>query len=774
MTDSPLPLTETKAAANTHIRTEYALSAFLTARSGQIYITGTQALVRLPLMQRWLDEEDGLKTAGFISGYRGSPLGAYDQQLWRARKTLVANNIEFLPAINEELGGTAVLGSQQVENDPNKTVAGVFGIWYGKGPGVDRAGDALKHGNAYGSSPHGGVLVVAGDDHGCMSSSMPHQSDQAMQSWSMPILNPANLADVLEFGMYGWALSRFSGAWVGLKSISETIESSSTVDLDKIQTRFPAPPYTPPPGGLHYRWPDLPSLQIETRLAAKLDAVRVFARANSIDKVIIPAERADIGIVTCGKAHLDLLEALRRLGLGLDDLAAAGVRLYKVGLSFPIEPRRMRLFAQGLKEVLVIEEKAPIVERQMRELLFNARERPVIIGKEDADGAPLLSALGELRPSRLLATVADWLARHRPTIDRRHLISDFLTPELLSNVADSVKRVPYFCSGCPHNTSTKVPEGSLAQAGIGCHFMASWMPDRPTTGLIQMGGEGVDWAAHSRFTSTPHVFQNLGDGTYFHSGYLAIRQSIAAGSNITYKILFNDAVAMTGGQPVDGGTPRRCHRAPGRVGRRHEGRRRQRRAGKVQGAKGALPGRGDIPRSFGARRRAAAAARDQGRHRADLRSDLRRREASPPQEGRLSGSAAADFYQHVGLRTVRRLRRAVELPLDRAGRDRAWSQADDRAGVLQQGLLLRERFLSQLCFGDRGKDPQEGGRGARGRYQGHRVARRVGSSEPLSVGARHRREPAAGGRRRDLGGADGRIPGGLGGEAGGSAAPAGP
>jgi indolepyruvate ferredoxin oxidoreductase len=503
-------------------------------------------------MQRWLDEDAGLKTGGFISGYRGSPLGAVDQQLWRARKTLDVHGIKFLPAINEDLAATAVLGSQQVENDPDRTVAGVFAMWYGKGPGVDRAGDALKHGNAYGSSRNGGVLVVAGDDHGCMSSSMPHQSDLALQAWSMPILNPANLGEVLEFGIYGWALSRFSGAWVGLKAISETIESSSTVDLDKVRLGFSAPDFIPPTHGLHYRWPDLPSLAIETRLAAKLDAVRAFAEANSVDVTITSAPRGEVGIVTCGKAHLDTLEALRRLGITLNDIESAGVRFYKVGLSFPIESRRMLAFVDGLKEILVIEEKAPVVERQLKELMYNLSTRPVIIGKTDLEGASVLSPLGELRPSRIMPTLANWLARHRPALDRRHLVTDFLDPELLSNAADTVKRVPYFCSGCPHNTSTKVPEGSRAQAGIGCHFMASWMPDRPTTGLIQMGGEGVDWAARSLFTKTPHVFQNLGDGTYFHSGYLAIRQSIAANANITYKILYNDAVAMTGGQPVDG------------------------------------------------------------------------------------------------------------------------------------------------------------------------------------------------------------------------------
>jgi indolepyruvate ferredoxin oxidoreductase len=537
------------------LRSDYQLADNLTARRGQIFITGTQALVRLPLMQRWRDVEQGLNTAGFISGYRGSPLGAYDQQLWRAGKTLKAHAIHFLPGVNEELAATAVLGSQQVEADANRTVDGVFAIWYGKGPGVDRAADALKHGNAYGSSPHGGVLVVAGDDHGCMSSSMPHQSDLSMQAWSMPILNPASVAEVLQFGLYGWALSRFSGNWVGLKAISETIESGSTVCLDDIHPQFRIPAdFVAPAGGLHYRWPDLPSLTIESRLAAKLAAVRRFAADNSIDQQIVPAPTADIGVVTCGKAHLDLLEALRRLGLTLSDLGNAGVRVYKVGLSFPIEPGRMLEFARGLRECLVIEEKAPVVERQMQALFYNRPpdQRPTILGKLAEDGTALLADLGELRPSRVMPVLAEWLARHRPALDRRHMVIDFVAPVLLSNASDLVKRVPYFCSGCPHNTSTQVPEGSTAQAGIGCHFMATWMPERVTHGLIQMGGEGADWTAHSLFTSTPHMFQNLGDGTYFHSGYLAIRQAIAANANITYKILYNDAVAMTGGQPVDG------------------------------------------------------------------------------------------------------------------------------------------------------------------------------------------------------------------------------
>ncbi|MDE1181526.1 indolepyruvate ferredoxin oxidoreductase family protein [Paraburkholderia sp.] len=533
---------------------DYKLTDNLTATRGRIFLTGTQALVRLVLMQRAADKKRALNTAGFISGYRGSPLGMVDQQLWKAKKLLEANDVRFLPAINEELGGTAVLGTQRVESDPERTVDGVFAMWYGKGPGVDRAGDALKHGNAYGSSEHGGVLVVAGDDHGCVSSSMPHQSDFALMSWHMPVVNPSNIADMLEFGLYGWALSRFSGAWVGYKAISETVESGSTVDLDALQTEWTAPQdYVVPSGGLHNRWPDLPSLTIEQRLHAKLDAVRHFARVNSIDKWIAPSPHANVGIVTCGKAHLDLMEALRRLDLTVADLDAAGVRIYKVGLSFPLEMTRVDAFVSGLSEVLVIEEKGPVIEQQIKDYLYNRQDgaRPVVIGKNAQDGTLLLSSLGELRPSRILPVFATWLARHKPALDRSERVVDLVAPQILSNAADSVKRTPYFCSGCPHNTSTKVPEGSVAHAGIGCHFMASWM-ERDTTGLIQMGGEGVDWASHSMFTKTRHVFQNLGDGTYFHSGILAIRQAVAAKATITYKILYNDAVAMTGGQPVDG------------------------------------------------------------------------------------------------------------------------------------------------------------------------------------------------------------------------------
>jgi len=542
-------------AAQTPALRDYKLSDNLGARSGQVFMTGTQALVRLLLAQKALDERAGLKTAGFVSGYRGSPLGMVDQQLWKAKKFLDAAQINFLPAINEDLAATACLGVQRVALDPKRTVDGVFAMWYGKGPGVDRSGDALKHGNVYGSAPQGGVLVVCGDDHGCVSSSTPHQSDLALQAWSMPLVHPANVAEYLEFGLYGWALSRFSGAWVGFKAISEVVESGMTVDLDSVPLDFELPVDHRPATNLHIRSVDLPSLELESRLEHKLAAVRAFSKLNSIDKHIVSSPSATLGIVTVGKAHYDFMEVLRRLDLDPNALAAAGVRVYKVGLVYPLETTRMAEFAQGLTDMLVIEEKAPVVERQIKELLYHLpdAQRPRVVGKTDEHGAAVLSSLGELRPSRIMGTVADWLARLNPALDRRHLVVDFLTPCLLSNDADAVRRQPYFCSGCPHNTSTKLPEGSRALAGIGCHFMASWM-ERGTSGLIQMGAEGVDWAAHSRFTTEKHVFQNLGDGTYYHSGYLAIRQAIAAKANITYKILYNDAVAMTGGQPVDGQT----------------------------------------------------------------------------------------------------------------------------------------------------------------------------------------------------------------------------
>jgi indolepyruvate ferredoxin oxidoreductase len=531
----------------------YALDDNLTRAQGRVFLTGTQALVRLLCMQKTCDEAQGLDTGGFVSGYRGSPLGAVDQELWRAKDLLRRHHVEFLPAINEELGATAVMGSQQVEADPTRKVDGVFAMWYGKGPGVDRAGDALKHGHVYGSSPRGGVLVVLGDDHGCVSSSMPHQSEQALIAWRMPVINPANIQEYMEFGLYGWAMSRYSGAWSGFKAISETVEGGAVVELPPLPTYVAPTDHTAPPDGLHNRWPDLPGLALEARAEAKLEAVQAFARANSIDRLVVPAPGAAVGIISAGKAYLDLMEALERMALPVGRLAELGIRLYKPGLTYPLERTRLSAFAEGLAEILVVEEKGAVIEQQLKNLFYNLPQerRPVVIGKTGRDGEPLLSALGELRPSRIAPALVRWLAPKFAQLDLACLLPDFLAAELPPHGADGVKRTPYFCSGCPHNTSTRVPEGSRALAGIGCHFMATWMK-RDTNYLSQMGGEGISWVGSSRFVGEPHVFQNLGDGTYYHSGSLAIRQAIAAGANITYKILYNDAVAMTGGQPVDG------------------------------------------------------------------------------------------------------------------------------------------------------------------------------------------------------------------------------
>ncbi|HSD69215.1 MAG TPA: indolepyruvate ferredoxin oxidoreductase family protein [Woeseiaceae bacterium] len=521
--------------------------------SGRVFLTGTQALVRLPLMQRTMDRAAGLNTAGFISGYRGSPLGGYDQELWRAGRFLAESNIRFLPAVNEDLAATAILGTQQVESEPGRTVDGVFSIWYGKGPGVDRAGDALKHGNAYGSSPHGGVLVVAGDDHGCVSSSMPHQSDVAFLAWLMPHLNPASVAEYLEFGLYGIALSRYSGMWVGFKAISETVESAMSVQLPPYPQFAVPPDFKAPPNGLHIRWPDFPGPQIEERLEAKKAATLAFAAANPIDRKIFDVPNARYGIVTTGKAHLDLMEALRLLDIDESEARRIGLDVFKVGLVWPLSHDAALDFVRDKHEVLVVEEKRGLIESQFKEYFYDypGRKPKRMVGKEDELGQRLVPWVGELSPIQLAGIVAKRLDSAIMGLDLQSRARKLLSGQ--SNVIkiDGASRTPYFCSGCPHNTSTRLPEGSKALAGIGCHFMANWM-DRETDGLIQMGGEGINWVTRSMFSGGKHAFQNLGDGTFYHSGSLAIRQAVAANTNITYKILFNDAVAMTGGQPVDG------------------------------------------------------------------------------------------------------------------------------------------------------------------------------------------------------------------------------
>jgi indolepyruvate ferredoxin oxidoreductase len=428
----------------------------------------------------------------------------------------------------------------------------VFAIWYGKGPGVDRSGDALKHGNAYGSSPHGGVLVVAGDDHGVVSSSMPHQSDVAFLTFVMPNLNPANVAEYLHYGLYGIALSRFSGMWVGFKAISETVESAMSVQLPPYP-QFAIPGFDAPPGGLHYRWPDLPGFAIEERLEAKKAATLAFAAANPIDRKIFNVPRARYGIVTTGKAHLDLMEALRLLGIDVQAAHRIGIDVYKVGMVWPLEPHGALDFVQGKHEVLVVEEKRGIIESQFKEYFYDypGRKPQRMIGKQDENEGTLVPWIGELSPLQLAEIVAHRLDAEFPGLDLTARAASLRDngPHIIN--VDGATRMPYFCSGCPHSTSTRLPEGSSALAGIGCHFMANWM-DRDTEGLVQMGGEGVNWITRSKFNGGRHIFQNLGDGTFYHSGSMAIRQAVAANTNITFKILFNDAVAMTGGQPVDG------------------------------------------------------------------------------------------------------------------------------------------------------------------------------------------------------------------------------
>ena len=527
-----------------------------TVPRGRIYLTGTQALVRLPLLQKARDRAAGLDTAGFISGYRGSPLGGYDKALWQARRHLETHDVVFQPGVNEELAATAVWGSQQAGLFGSAKRDGVFAVWYGKGPGVDRAIDAMKHGNAAGSAAHGGVLVLAGDDHACKSSTLPHQSEPVLMAAGIPILNPAGVCEIIDFGLYGWALSRFSGLWVSLKVIADTADASASIELDPDRIRPEAPEgFAMPEGGLNIRWPDDPMTRHEPRLHGfKLPAALAFHRANGLDRVIRGSTDARIGIVATGKAWLDLLQALDDLGIDATASDALGLRLYKVAMSWPLEPEGARAFARGLEEVIVVEEKRGLVEEQLRSLLYGLadHERPRIVGKADETGAPLLPAVGELNPTLVAKALGRRLGeRVEGSAFRARLQAIAAIERELGAYVPATVRTPYFCSGCPHNTSTRVPDGSRALAGIGCHYLAQGM-GRSTDTFTQMGGEGVSWVGQAPFVEDTHVFVNLGDGTYYHSGLLAVRQAVAAKVDVTYKILFNDAVAMTGGQPVDG------------------------------------------------------------------------------------------------------------------------------------------------------------------------------------------------------------------------------
>ena len=520
---------------------------------GRVYMTGTQALVRLPMLMRQRDKARGLNTACFISGYRGSPLGAFDQALWSARRFLANNQIKFQPGVNEELGATAVWGSQQLNLFQGAKVDGVFGIWYGKGPGVDRSIDAIKHANFAGTSRHGGVIALAGDDHACKSSTLPHQSEQAFIHAFMPVISPAGVQEFLDLGLVGWEMSRYSGCWVGFKTIADTIDTSAIVQVgpDRVRTVLPTD-FDMPPGGLNIRLHDTPLIQEDRMVQWKLDAALAFARANGLDKFVLGAERPRLGIVTVGKSYLDVRQAFDELGINDEMARDLGLGIFKVAMPWPLEPHGIQAFAEGAEEIFVVEEKRSLIEAQLKDQLFNWERRPRIIGKTDEAGKPLLPAKAELSPTTIALEIGRRLEKMGVRNERVAQRMQALEAQLRrTTAATTVVRAPFFCSGCPHNTSTAVPEGSRALAGIGCHYMTVWM-DRSTEVFSQMGGEGVQWIGQSEFSNEGHVFANLGDGTYFHSGILAIRAAVASGVNITYKILYNDAVAMTGGQKVDG------------------------------------------------------------------------------------------------------------------------------------------------------------------------------------------------------------------------------
>ena len=524
-----------------------------TLKKGYAFMTGIQALVRLPLVQRELDLKAGLNTAGYISGYRGSPLGGYDQQLELNTKLLNEYQVKFQPGVNEDLAATALWGTQQTELGGEGKYDGVFGIWYGKGPGVDRSGDALRHANYAGTSKFGGVLALMGDDHTCESSTTCHQSELAMVDAMIPILNPSGVQEIIDFGIIGWKLSRYSGCWVGLKCVHDTVESTASinVDVDRIKIETPNN-FNLPVDDLNIRFPDTPQAQEKRMHEYKIDAVRAFCRANKLDRAVWHGGSAKIGIVTVGKSYLDTRLAFEELGIDETEAERLGLRLYKVAMPWPLEPEGILEFAEGLDLIIVVEEKRALIEPQIKEFLYDVSRRPKVIGKIDESGESLFSPAGALDANHIAATIARRILTFRTDEKLKKRLQEMeirIDSSLLPQ--ESMVRLPYFCSGCPHNTSTVVPEGSIAMAGIGCHYMVQWM-DRNTIGFTQMGAEGANWVGQAPFSTRKHIFQNIGDGTYFHSGTMAIRAAVSSGINITYKILFNDAVAMTGGQGFDG------------------------------------------------------------------------------------------------------------------------------------------------------------------------------------------------------------------------------
>ena len=520
----------------------------------RIFLSGSQAVVRMLLMQRERDRLAGLDTAGFVSGYRGSPLGGLDQQLWRAKKQLAGSGIVFQPGLNEELAATACWGSQQAELMGEGKHDGVFSVWYGKGPGVDRSGDVFRHANLAGSSRHGGVLALMGDDHTAESSTNAHATEFLFVDTMIPILNPGGVQELIDYGLYGFALSRFAGTWAAIKCVKDNIESTASVDASLERLNIVIPEFDMPPGGLNIRH-EIDFLGQEARLHEyKRAAAAAFIRANGLNRTIYSGGASPkIGIITVGKSYLDVRQALEDIGIDEARANQIGVRLFKVGCPWPLDIEHIKDFARGLETIIVVEEKRSLIEVQVREDLYGTAMQPTVIGKKDERGDWLFPAKGALDPNDIAIALGERVLKIiGPSEDiAAHVGRLKQYQAMLADTKDIGSRTPFFCSGCPHNSSTKVPEGSIAGAGIGCHFMALWM-DRSTVGFTQMGGEGAQWIGQAPFSKREHIFQNLGDGTYNHSGVLALRFAISSGANITYKILYNDAVAMTGGQPHEG------------------------------------------------------------------------------------------------------------------------------------------------------------------------------------------------------------------------------
>lgn len=552
-------MTKIKSDPSNYDNSSLTLETKYIATSGRVFVTGTQALVRLPMMQRQRDLENKLNTAGYISGYRGSPVGGYDSALWQASNHLQEHHIKFQAGVNEDLAATACWGTQQVgiwesENEQAK-YDGVFAIWYGKGPGVDRSGDALKHGNLAGASPNGGVLVLAGDDQGAKSSTTAHQSEQALIAAMMPILYPASVQEYIDYGLMGFAMSRFSGCWVGFKCVGDIIESTASVSIDPDRFDIKLPEhFNFPEEGVHIRWPDSPLEQEKRQVQVKLKAAQAFVKTNQLDRVSHPTTKKRLGIVAPGKAWLNVGQAFEELGLNDAERQELGIGVFKVAMPWPLEPSAIRAWAEGFDEILVVEEKRNLIEDQLSRILYDLPEaqRPRLIGKFDAEGNILLPNFGELNGSIVAQVIAN---RFLHEGEGNCLVSAAAAIKARSTgtglLVSPPERSPWFCAGCPHNSSTKLPQGSRALAGIGCHTLTVFM-DRNTAAYTHMGAEGATWIGQAPFTTANHVFQNLGDGTYYHSGLLAIRAAVSSGVNITYKILFNDAVALTGGQPMDG------------------------------------------------------------------------------------------------------------------------------------------------------------------------------------------------------------------------------